>query len=84
MYKYQNKKDKLWARLEKKYGYPIPHDWDLFVKEVQDEEDAKNGKENQSNNTKNKQKYDDDDSNLDFDYDDSPKSKQESKTGEEL
>jgi hypothetical protein len=86
VYKYQNKKDKLWARLEKKYGYPIPHDWDLFVNEVQEEEDAKNGKGNPLNNTDDKLKDNHDDSNLDLDDDDddTPKSKHESKTDEEL
>jgi len=70
--------------LEKKYGYPIPPDWDLFIQEVQDEEDAKNGKGNPLNSTDNKQKDNDDDSNLDLDDDDTPKSKPESNTDEEL
>jgi hypothetical protein len=84
VFKYRNKKDKFWARLEKKYGYPIPPDWDLFIQEVQDEEDAKNGKGNPLNSTDNKQKDNDDDSNLDLDDDDTPKSKPESNTDEEL
>mmetsp|Transcript_2748 Transcript_2748/g.4162 ORF Transcript_2748/g.4162 Transcript_2748/m.4162 type:complete len:820 (+) Transcript_2748:73-2532(+) len=37
VYKYRHKKDKLWLRLQKKYGYPIPEDWTLFVKEVLEE-----------------------------------------------
>ena len=40
VYKYRNKKAKLWARLEKKYGYPMPEDWDAFVKEVEEEPKA--------------------------------------------
>ena len=37
VYKYRNKKAKLWTRLEKKYDYPIPEDWDAFVAEVEAE-----------------------------------------------
>ena len=70
--------------MEKKNGYPIPHDWDLFIKEVQDEEDNKYGKGNPSINTNNKQKDNDDGNNLDLDDDDTHKLKHESKTDEEL
>lgn len=28
VYKYRNKKDKLWKRLETKYGFPVPDKWD--------------------------------------------------------
>lgn len=83
VYKYQHKKDKLWARLEKKYGYPIPDDWDLFVKEVEEEEDAKKGTERPSNRSSHQIK-DSDFSHLDLDNEDSPKSEHESKTDQEL
>lgn len=44
VWKYKGKKDKLWRRLESKYGIPVKHAWEW------DDDDEDGGKDGTSNN----------------------------------